>query len=469
VLVATTALGLVVSLTVLRPLATQRARERAELAVDRASRRISALPDPYDLGEVRRVLRDERPDHGDAFLVLSAWDGRIVAERPLDAGALGRIVALLVREGLADSSAASLDSTAGPAPAPPAEAGLPYALVAHRTVSIHGERFGDAAAIATATPHGLAALPEARALLLFLPSAVLASAVAGLLMVRILVGRLRALEAFATRVTEGELAARVRVKGADEIARLEERFNLMTERLAAARAQLEQTDQQRRRLLTDISHELATPLTSIRGYVETLLDPAVPQTPEERTACLIDVREEAKRLDQLISELFELTRLEAGALPLRRERLDWMALCRNTTRRFAPRLAEAGLTLAWTGDSEASWVLADGRRLEQVIENLLANALRYVPAGGHLSLGLDRAGGRYRLSVSDDGPGIAAEDLPHVFERFFRADSARPLGGTGLGLAIVREIVTQHGGEVRAEPCSPRGARFIVELPVGEG
>ena len=466
---ASTALELVVSVTVLRPLAAQRARDRAELSVDRASRQIAAMADPYDLSELRRVLRDARPTDGGAFLVLSAWDGRLVADRALGDEASARIIALLVRAGLADSSAATADSSAA---AMTESADIPYELLSHRTVTIDGGRFGDVAAIGTAPRTSLWALPEARALLLFLPFAVLASAVAGLIMVRILVNRLRTLEGFATRVTEGDLAARVEIRGADELARLGARFNLMTERLAAARAQLEQTDRQRRRLLADVSHELATPLTSIRGYVETLLDPGVPKTPEERATYLNDVLEESKRLDRLIAELFDLARLEAGALPLRRERLDWMALCRNTTRRLTPRFAEAGLSLEWTGGSDPVWIDADGRRLEQVVENLLVNALRYVPAGGGVTLNLEDAGSdgaRCRLSVSDDGPGIAPDDLPHVFERFYRADAARAQGGTGLGLAIVREIVTQHGGAARAEAGTPRGATFVVELPASKG
>jgi two-component system sensor histidine kinase BaeS len=298
----------------------------------------------------------------------------------------------------------------------------------------------------------------------------LAAAAAALLMVRVLVKRLRALETVAARVAEGDLSARIETSGADEIGGLEERFNRMTERLAAARDAVDETDRQRRRLLADITHELATPLTSIRGYVETLLDPGVPVTVEERTGYLRDVLEEAQRLDLLSSDLLDLARLEAGAQPLKRVRLDWSALCQNAARRFEPRFREAGLRLEWIGTPPEAWVMADGRRMEQVIENLLVNALRYVPRGGTVRLGLDRvasAGGdRFRLAVSDDGPGIADQDLPHVFERFYRASHAREGTGSGLGLAIVREIVVRHGGEARAEHHAPRGARFVVELPV---
>jgi signal transduction histidine kinase len=477
VLAAATALEVVVSVAVLRPFAAQRARERAELALDRAARQIAALPDPYDLSELGRVLRANRLDDPGAFLILSAWDGRLVADRALATGLRDRLIDLLAGAGLADSAAARRAWAPGPlSPPPGADGPLPEArdlrfeVLGHRAVVIEGGRFGDVAAIGSALRLSPWALPESRALLLFLPFAVLASGVAGLLMVRIVVRRLDALDQAAARVTGGDLSVRLEARAGDEIGRLEERFNLMTARLAAARTEVERNDEQRRRLLADVSHELATPLTSIRGYVETLLDPGVPKTSEEHAAYLADVLDEAKRLDLLVSELLELTRLEAGAQPLEPVRLDWTALCLNVTRRLAPQFARSGLALEWVGAQAEAWVRADGRRLEQVVENLLVNALRYVPSGGTVRLGLERAagGGRHRLTVSDDGPGIAPEDLPHVFERFYRADAARAQGGTGLGLAIVREIVAQHGGAVRAGHAAPRGAAFVVELP-GEG
>jgi two-component system sensor histidine kinase BaeS len=341
--------------------------------------------------------------------------------------------------------------------------------LARRTVLREGAAVGEVVAIGPVGGPGRRWLPEARAMLLFLPFAVLAAGVAGLLMVRILVRRLRALERLADRVTEGDLGARVEAGGLDEIGRLEERFNRMTARLAAAREELGRAESQRSRLLADITHELSTPLTSIRGYVETLLDPAVPTSPEERAGYLRDVREEALRLDLLIQDLFDLVRLEAGASALAPVHLDWAALCRHTTRRFEPRFREAGLALRWEREPGEAWVRADGRRMEQVAENLLVNALRYVPVGGTVVLSLDRvAGDRFRLTVADDGPGIAPEDLPHVFERFYRADAVRSSGGSGLGLAIVREIVQRHGGQARAERAQPHGARFVVELPALE-
>ena len=342
-------------------------------------------------------------------------------------------------------------------------------LLVRRPVVSGTLSLGDVVAIRTTTDSRPWSLPEARSLLLFLPFAVLASGGAGLFMVRMLVRRLRVLELLAARVTEGDLGARVVDSRSDEIGRLGERFNRMTERLATARAQLEDNDQQRRRLLADITHELATPLTSIRGYVETLLDPAVPTTPEERAAYLKDVLEEANRLDLLTGDLFDFVRLESGATPLSVQRLDWMALCRNTTRRFEPRFREAGLGLEWKGAPDDAWIRADGRRMEQVVENLLVNALKYVPAGGTVEVSLERiaspTGDRFRLALGDDGPGIAPEDLPRIFDRFYRADAVRSSSGSGLGLAIVQEIVRKHGGEVRAEARVPRGMKFIIEVP----
>jgi signal transduction histidine kinase len=294
---------------------------------------------------------------------------------------------------------------------------------------------------------------------------VLLSGAAGLILFRHLLRRLRVIEEQAVRVTEGHLDARIQDTTSDEIGRLGSALNTMTERLQSARGHLEATDTARRRLLADISHELGTPLTSIRGHAETLLDAEVPLSDDERRAYLDTILHEARRMDLLIQDLFELTRLEAGASELNRERLDWAALGRNTAERFRPRYTQAGLTLTWRGGDEPVWIHADGRRMEQVLDNLLINALRYVPAGGSVTLDLATGEGVARFGVEDDGPGIPPEALPHVFERFYRADPSRTGLGSGLGLAIVREIVENHGGSVRAAPRPPSGLRFEIVLP----
>jgi len=303
---------------------------------------------------------------------------------------------------------------------------------------------------------------------LFLPVAAVLSVVAGLLLLRVILGRLRALERLAVRVADGDLEVRVRDPRKDEIGRLADALDTMTERLAEARDRLATADRQRRTLLADISHELGTPLTSIRGYAETMLESG--HVDDRQRGDLTRILAEASRLDLLIGDLFDLTRLEAGA-PLETEHLDWTSLARHVTARFEPRFTDAGLALAFSGPDPA-WVDADGRRLEQQLENLLTNALRYVPGGGRVEVtveagaeGTGPEGGAHVLTVADDGPGIDPASLALVFDRFYRVDPARSAGGTGLGLAIVKEIAVRHGGRVRAEAQEPRGVRFVVALP----
>ena len=340
-------------------------------------------------------------------------------------------------------------------------------LFSRYDVRVDGEWVGQVVAV---LPPGLILSATSRGnprlLLLFLPLALLLAGLAGLAVFRLLTRRLMALELQADRVSRGDLEARVGDLGRDEIGRLAVRLDGMTASLAAAKAAVAEGDSQRRRLLADISHDLATPLTSIRGYTETLLNPDVPLSGDERERYLGHVGEESLRMELLIDDLLELSRLESGTIPLQIERLDLSGLCLNTVDRFRERFAAAGLRLAAAGAGEECWIEADGRRMEQIVENLLSNALRYVPEGGEITAAVTGAGsGRALLTVSDDGPGFAAADLPHVFERFYRADSARTGEGSGLGLAIVREIVIRHGGEIRAANRAGGGAQITVDLP----
>src|SRR5262249_47688069 len=225
------------------------------------------------------------------------------------------------------------------------------------------------------------------------------------------------IETLAAQVAGGDLTVRVNDASGDEIGRLAERMNTMTEHLASAKRSVEEHEAQRQQLFADITHELATPLTSIRGCTETLLDPKGSMTSEERARYLDDILAESRRLDRLIRDLFELARLEAGAPALEFEDLDWVALTRNVKQRFAKRFEAAGLTLAWGDSAPEAWIRADGHRMEQVIENLLRNALRYVPAQGHVTLTIDpvmASATRYRLTVADDGPGLPADEMAHL-------------------------------------------------------
>ncbi|MEM9555284.1 MAG: HAMP domain-containing sensor histidine kinase [Acidobacteriota bacterium] len=314
----------------------------------------------------------------------------------------------------------------------------------------------------------LSSLGETPALVLF-PVALALAAAGGLVLFRLLTRRLERLEELAARIEAGDLAARLPDPGDDEIGRLGGGLNRMAAALEQARAQVDASVEERRRLLADISHELATPLTSIRGYAESLLDYELPLSPEESVSYLESVLDEARRMELLLGDLFELTRLEAGIFTLDREQLDWAALCRHTAARYRPRFEQAGLSLRFASVPEEVWVEADGRRLEQVLENLLTNALRYVPAGGTVEVRLtasqlERGETSATLEVADDGPGFPPEDLPHVFDRFYRGDATSAVPGSGLGLAIVKEIVERHGGCVEAA-CGTPGAVLRIVLP----
>jgi signal transduction histidine kinase len=444
---------------VLRPLEAREAKARAELVVSSLAAELSALPampDSAALDSILDVHRAELPPRT-GWLI---WRGADGSERGVPGRARRR-----------SRPPGSPPDSAREGHRPPL---LRLETVARHPVTLAGARVGELVVLHPVWRRRPFDDFSLRTSLLFLPIGILASALAGLFGVRWLVRRLRGLDVLAARVTEGDLSVRIADRSGDEIGRLAESLDRMTDRLAEARERVATTEQQRRQLFADITHELATPLTSIRGYAETLLDPRVPLSADERARYERGVLEESRRLDRLIRDLFELARLEAGASPLVRERLDWVALCRNTVERFGPRFQAAGLALDWSAGVSEAWLDADGHRLEEVLENLLANALRYVPEGGHVALALARVQGapsRFRLSVNDDGPGLPAEELPRAFERFYRGAGVRAGGGShedggsGLGLAIVREIVERHGGSVRAEARAPHGLSIHVELP----
>jgi signal transduction histidine kinase len=438
-------------LAVVRPMETREAKERAEVAVSMVADALDQEPTLPQGPEIDSLLvrlhpfRTIRPSV--MFVVMD--DSTIAAAPPGYARLATRM--------LADTSEKN-----------PRERNVILA----RQPLVHDGRHVGQVLVLRRPPQGPGTGGAPFAVLFYFPLATALSAGLGLLLVRLLAGRLRALEVLASRIAAGDLSARVTDPHRDEIGRVAAQLDRMAERLAAARDELAENDQQRRQLFADITHELATPLTSIRAAAETLLNPQVEITAEERTRYLRGVLEESHRLDRLIRDLLELARLEAGATPLDRERIDWAALCRNTIERFAPRYAGAHLRLEWRGATGPAWIEADGLRIEQVLDNLLVNALRYVPAGGCVTLALERPGGppwRWRLTVSDDGPGLPPAELPQVFERFYRGAAVRgsqdDAGGSGLGLAIVREIVERHGGAVRARAESPHGLAIDVELP----
>jgi signal transduction histidine kinase len=238
----------------------------------------------------------------------------------------------------------------------------------------------------------------------------------------------------------------------------------MTENLATAREQVDAMEGERKRLLADITHELSTPLTSVRGYAETLLDDVVEVDAEQRAEFIEEILRASERMGLLIDDLVDLTRLEGGAGELDTERLDLTALVHHSLERHRPRFG--GVDLAVSGASSPVFVNADGRRLEQVVDNLLANARRHARGGGLVEVEVGAVGEEAVLQVRDDGPGFAEEALPHVFERFYRAEASRTTPGSGLGLAIVSEIVVRHGGTVEASNREAGGGCLTVRIPL---
>ncbi|NOT32846.1 MAG: HAMP domain-containing protein [Candidatus Eisenbacteria bacterium] len=268
-------------------------------------------------------------------------------------------------------------------------------------------------------------------------------------------GPIEALTAAARRMAAGDLSPRVTPRGRDEVSGLAASFNAMAEALAAAQAS-------RRRLTRDVAHELRTPLTALRGQLEAVEDGLLPPNP----ATLRSLREEVARMSQLIEDLDRLAGAEDGSLRLELSDVPVREALESAAASFAAAAATAGVTLEADGADECV-VRADPLRLGQVLRNLIANALAHTPPGGQIRLTALREADRVAIQVADSGDGISAEHVSHVFERFYRTDSARARasGGTGLGLAIVKHLIEAQGGVVSVASEPQRGARFTIELP----
>jgi len=256
------------------------------------------------------------------------------------------------------------------------------------------------------------------------------------------------------RIAHGDLPESVRLRSRDEFGQLGESFNQMI-------ANLRRSESLRQMMTADIAHELRTPVTIIQGTLEALLDGVYEPTGET----IAPVYEETLHLGRLIDDLRDLALAEAGELRLEKEPVDLESLIRQVAEAAVSSLDEAP-TLRFVVEPSVPLVSVDPMRLRQVLANLLSNALRVTPADGEIRIEIERAPNAVKFVVADTGPGIAEDDLPHLFERFYRGDPARNRGGgTGLGLAIVRQWVEAHGGTIRADNDPAGGARFSVWLP----
>jgi two-component system, OmpR family, sensor kinase len=282
--------------------------------------------------------------------------------------------------------------------------------------------------------------------------------------------RLQALESAAERLGAGDLTARAPEHGADEIARVARAFNTMASELSARDEALRTSDRLRRQMVADVSHELKTPLTSMRGYVETLRIPDIVLSPQQRGQYLDTIERETRRLERIVKDLLDIARIENDAVALDQRYFDTSRLFRQVVERHQAEADSRGVRLATSVDDEADQLFGDPDRLEQVADNLIANAIRHAAERGGVELRAQRTSDGAAIAVSDDGEGIAAEHLPHIFDRFYKVDAARASGaaGSGLGLSIARAIVERHGGTIAVE--SRRGRTvFTVRLPQPAG
>jgi len=302
------------------------------------------------------------------------------------------------------------------------------------------------------------------ALRLALLVAFFTTAVASAFISQQLVAPVQRMTEAAQRIATGHYSERVSLppnrseEELDELDRLAYHFNQMA-------ASLEQTENRRRQLIGDVAHELRTPLTIIKGSMEALMDGVLPAVPET----FLQIYQEADRLEHLVSDLQELSRVEGGAYTLNLQPIPPERLLNGVAGRLSWQFEEKGVTLRVDPAKDLPLVMADEERIGQVLMNLVGNALQYTPPGGSVNLSAVRREKEVAFVIRDTGIGIAAEHLPHLFDRFYRVDKSRSRagGGTGIGLTIAKHLVEAHGGRLTAESAGEGlGSTFIFTLPI---
>lgn len=262
----------------------------------------------------------------------------------------------------------------------------------------------------------------------------------------------------AEEMARGHYEQEVPVAGPKEVKGLAQSFNQMSK-------QVKSSQQMLRDFVADVSHELRSPLTSIKGFAQAMVDGTAKGKEAQLKAATV-IEDESKRMMRLVEELLEFSRLESGQVNMARQPVDLKELLNQCFEIFLMRAQEKGVNLKIDIEPLPP-VTGDIDRLEQVFNNLLDNALKHTPAGGNISIDARRTNPNFaEISITDTGPGIPAEQMRHVFERFYRADASAGKAGAGLGLAIARQIVLAHGGDIGAKSTLGKGTEFVVRLPV---
>lgn len=288
----------------------------------------------------------------------------------------------------------------------------------------------------------------------------LAAVVLALIVSRQLTRPLRRLAAAAGEIALGNLAVRINERTQDEAGQVGKAFDTMADAL-------QQQEQARQSFMADIAHELRNPLTVLRGNLEAIQDGLLEPTPEQVST----LHGQSVTLSRLVEDLRTLSLASTGHLEIHRQEMDLRQVAGTVVTGFQPAAAERGIVLSLQAPNELPLVFADPERVGQALRNLIDNALRYTPAGGSVVVSLTAKGGQATVAVADTGGGVAPQDLPHVFDRFYRADRSRSraTGGSGVGLAIVKQLVEAQGGGVSAQSEPGRGSTFAFSLPAPSG
>ena len=278
--------------------------------------------------------------------------------------------------------------------------------------------------------------------------------------------KISALSRGAAAIARGQLGTRVAITGRDELSQLAAAFNSMAAQLDDAEHKQRELDKLRRDLVAWIGHDLRTPLASVRAIVEALADGVV-EDQATTARYLRTAKRDIDALSALIDDLFDMAQIDAGGLRLERQANAISDLISDTLESFGTQAAERGVTLSGLAAPGVDPVYCDARQISRALSNLVGNALRHTPAGGSVQIHAYPARNGVVVEVSDTGEGIRPEDMPHVFEQFYRGEKSRSraTGGAGLGLAIVRSIIEAHGAQVRVASTVGSGTRFAFVLP----
>jgi signal transduction histidine kinase len=307
------------------------------------------------------------------------------------------------------------------------------------------------------SPQGIFLSTVNQAILIGALGAILASLLLGAVLARSLTRPLHELAEATRRVAQGALGIQVPVRSNDEIGQLTGSFNRMS-------ADLDQSNKLRKQMTADIAHDLRNPLSILLGYTEALSDGKLTSSPE-----IFDtMHDSAGQLSRLVDDLRTLSLADAGELPIQPQPVAPAALLERARAAYAAQAEGRGIRLSVAASDNLPEITVDPERMAQVFANLVANALRYTPSGGLIELSAGQEAGQVWMAVRDTGSGIAPEDLPNVFNRFYRGDRSRQNNGdAGLGLTIARSLVTLQGGEIAVESTPGQGTQFTMRFPVG--